>query len=36
MSKSTAKKISFKGQAKCQKLEAFFPENPSPSEKKEE
>ena len=37
MSKSTAKKISFKGQAKCKKLDAFFPEEASPlSEKKEE
>jgi len=35
MSKSTTKKISFKGQAKCQKLEAFFPEDTTPREKKE-
>ncbi|MBI2125596.1 hypothetical protein HYU08_03500 [Candidatus Woesearchaeota archaeon] len=32
MSKSTAKKISFKGQAKCKKLGDFFTEE----EKKEE
>jgi len=34
MSKSTTKKISFKGQAKCQKLEAFFPEDISPLDEK--
>jgi len=34
MSKSTAQKISFKGQAKCKKLEAFFPEDISPLDEK--
>jgi len=30
MSKLIAKKISYKGQAKCKKLEAFFPEDIAP------
>ncbi|MDO8510740.1 MAG: hypothetical protein Q7S55_01090 [Nanoarchaeota archaeon] len=34
MSKSTTKKISFKGQAKCKKLEVFFPEDISPLDEK--
>jgi len=36
MSKLIPKKISYKGQAKCKKLEAFFPEDISPLDEKRE